>query len=157
MKKTKAIPLQVEAWAQHDGDHIEIERGQIEYVSQFKYFGSISAVGLTMQPEIANRIAKAGNAFHKLIKLWGDKHLSREVKCTVYTTVVQATLLYGCETWAAPKALTSGLDTFQMRCLRRICGISLWEKKTNKFIRGLCKIEAISTTVKYCRLLWLAT
>ena len=37
------------------------------------------------------------------------------MKGTVFYTVVQATLLYGWETWAVP--LISDLDTFQMRCL----------------------------------------
>ena len=50
--------LQAAALAQHDGGHI-IERGQIEYVAQFKYHGSISSVGLTMKPEMAKRMAKA--------------------------------------------------------------------------------------------------
>ena len=155
LKKTKVMPLQAEAWAHHEGDQIGIERGQIAYVQQFKYLGSIFSVGLTMQSEIANRLAKAGSAFHRLTRLWGDKHLSREVKCSVYKTIVQATLLYGCESWAVPKGLISGLDTFQMRCLRRICGISLRQRKTNEFIRELCKIEAISSLVKYRRLRWL--
>ena len=155
LKKTKVMPLQVEALAQHVGDHIDIERGQIEYVSQFKYLGSISSVGLTMHPEIANRLAKAGSAFHRLAKLWGDKFLSRKVKCAVYKTIVQATLLYGCETWAVPKALISQLDTFQMRCLRRICGISLWQRKTNESVRSSCDIEAVSSIIKYRRLRWL--
>ena len=30
-EKTKVMPLQAEAWAQHDGDHIYMEGEQIEY------------------------------------------------------------------------------------------------------------------------------
>ena len=130
MSKTKAMPL-LEAM-QSDLNSIKLVRGSVEFVSQFKYLGSMSATGASMQPEIANRLAKAGGAFHKMIKLWGDKHLSRQL--CVYKAVVQATLLYGCESWAMPQSVLASLDTFQMSCLRRICGISLRERKTNQYI-----------------------
>ena len=155
LKKTKVMHLQADAGTECSGNQLSIARGQIEFVSQFKYLGSLSSVNLSMQPEIANRLAKAGGAFHGLVRLWGDKHLSRKVKLSIYKTVVQATLLYGCETWAVPKAMISMLDTFQMRCLRRICGISLWQKMTNESVRKMCSIEAISNIVQYRRLRWL--
>ena len=59
LEKTKVMPLWAEAWAQHEGDQIGIEKGQIAYVQQFKYLGSIFSVGLTMQSEIATKIGKS--------------------------------------------------------------------------------------------------
>ena len=152
LKKTKVMPLMGGTCSD---SHIAIDRGEVERVSHFKYLGSLSTTGLSMQPEISNRLAKAGSAFHGMTKLWSDKHLSREVKCSVYKSIVQATLLYACETWAVPKSMIASLDTFQMRCLRRMCGISLRQRMTNVSVRSLCKIEAISTMVSYRRLRWL--
>ena len=155
LKKTKVMPLLVSASTQHVSQHITIGRGGLEYVEQFKYLGSISSAGLSMQPEMSHRLARAGNAFHKLSRLWGDKHLAQSVKCSVYKTIVQATLLYGCETWAVPAAHISPLDTFQMRCLRRICRISLRQRRTNYDILESCTMESIRTLVAYRRLRWL--
>ena len=152
LKKTKIMPLLAAASTQQ---HLSTGRGSIEYVDQFKYLGSISAAGLAMQPEISHRLSQAGHAFQKLIKLWSDKHLARHVKCSIYKTIVQATLLYGCETWAVPAALLSHLDTFQMRCLRRISRISLRQKITNVDIRAACNTESVKVLVSYRRLRWL--
>ena len=154
-KKTKVMPLLPEVRADYEGSHLSIQRGQIEFVSQFKYLGSIDSVGLLHQPEVGSRLAKAGGAFHRLVRLWGDRHISRQTKLSVYKAVVQATLLYGCESWAVPLALIASLDTFQMRCLRRICGISLRQKRTSKSIRAECGIEAISNIARFRRLRWL--
>ena len=107
-----------------------------------------------MQSELSSRLSKAGHAFHKLSKLWKDKYIAREVKITVYKTVVQATLLYACETWAAPKAMLDSVESFQMRCLRRICKISLRQKMRSSNIMGLCKMESVYTIVKYRHLRW---
>lgn len=152
LKKTKVLPS-------FDGPstdkQLSIPRGAIDYVEQFKYLGSICLVGLSMQPEISNRLAKAGCAFHKLNRLWGDKHVSRQACCSVYKTIVQATLLYGCETWAVPQAMLDSLDIFQMRCLRRICHVSLMERWTNQSILESCQLRFIKATVSYRRLRWL--
>ena len=149
------MPVSVGVDAQHGDRQVVIGRGEVEYVPHFKYLGSLSSASLTMQPEIASRLAKAGSAFYRLNKAWADKFLSRDLKCSVYKSIVQATLLYACETWAAPKAMLASLDTFQMRCLRRICGISLRQHMTNESIRGHCQVEAVSTLVRYRRLRWL--
>ena len=100
-----------------------------------------------MQPEISARLAKAGNAFHRLNRLWADKHVSVQVRCSIDKTIVQATLLYGCETWAVTQALIHSLDTFQMRCLRRICHVSLREKRTNQSILEQCNINSVKALV----------
>ena len=152
LKKTKVMPLLSEV---SHGQQLVLSRGAIDYVEHFRYLGSTCSAGLSMQPEISARIAKAGAAFHRLNKLWSDKHVSRRVRCSIYKTIVQATLVYGCETWAVPQGLLDSLDTFQMRCLRRICHISLREKRTNQSILAECQINSVSATVHYRRLRWL--
>ena len=137
MNSPKPLPRPgIAVWQAHEDQHVCLNRGNIEFVSQFKYLGSMSSAWQSSHAEMSS-------AFHRLIGLWGDKHISRQVKVSVYEAIVQATLLYGCEAWAAPKALIKPLDVFQMRCLRRICGISLREKKTNSWVRGQCGFEAI--------------
>ena len=66
----------------------------------------------------------AAFAFQRLKAFWKDKHVKEHVKLKVYKAVVQATLLYACETWAATSSTVKALDVFQMQCLRRVFGIS---------------------------------
>ncbi|BDA43572.1 hypothetical protein COCOBI_04-5840 [Coccomyxa sp. Obi] len=93
----------------------------------FKYLGSICSADMSMQPEIASRLSRAGGAYHKLsrLKVWKDKNISLKIKVILYKVIVQSTLLYGCETWAVTNEDIRKLEVFQMRCLRRILGISL--------------------------------
>ena len=152
-KKTQVMPLGKLADSQKPS--IMLERGQIESVEEFKYLGSINASSLSMQPELSSRLKKAGHAFHKLSKFWKDRYLARDVKLAVYKTVVQATLLYACETWAVPKAMLDSLESFQMRCLRKICSLSLLQRVRNDAILDMCKMETVHNLVSYRRLRWL--
>ena len=74
----------------------------IELVSQCKNLGSMSSAGLAPQSEMTARLSKAGSVFHRLTRLWGNRHILRQVKVSVYKAIAQAILLYGSEAWAAP-------------------------------------------------------
>ncbi len=95
------------------------------------------------------------HAFHKLFRLWKDRYLAQSVKLSKYKAIVLATLLYGCESWAVSKDQLQKLGTFHMRCLRRICGLTLWQRKRNQDILAACKMETIEALVKFRRLRWL--
>ena len=68
LKRTKVVPISVEAGPRHEGDHFGIDRGEVDHVTQYEYLGYMSSVGLTLQPEICQRLAKVGSAFHRLSK-----------------------------------------------------------------------------------------
>lgn len=89
---------------------------------------------ISMQAEVSHRLSRAGHAFVRLNRVWKDQHLSKGVKCSIYKSIVLATLLYGCETWAVTQAQRHDMNVFHMSCLRRICHISLRERRTNDSI-----------------------
>ena len=62
MKKTKVMSVGHASMAS-----VQLHRGSIEPVDQFKYLGSISAHDISMQPELTHvqRLCKAGQACHK--------------------------------------------------------------------------------------------
>lgn len=93
LKKTKAMPLLAGEGSSHEVTSLSIDRGEVEYVSQSKSLGSITTSGLAPEPEIANRLAKAGSAFHGFDRLWADYYVSKEVNCSIYKTIVQTTML----------------------------------------------------------------
>ncbi len=53
--------------------------------------------------DIQRRIALASAVFHKLAKVCYAIDISRKIKVTLFKTLVQSTLLYGCETWKLTK------------------------------------------------------
>ena len=50
----------------------------------------------------------------------------------MYNACVLSTLLYGCETWTAYARQERRLNSFHLRCLRRILGISWQDRVPNK-------------------------
>ena len=115
---------------------------EIEQVSKFKYLGSMQTPDLSVKAEVSNRLASAANAWLKLSKLhvWDDECISRGIKCTSYKVIVQSTLLYASETWAFPKQQMHRLDVFQMKCLRKICKVSLKDRIRNETILPVSQI-----------------
>ena len=109
IKKTKVMGV-----GYSEPSDVVLSRGCIEAVRQFKYLGGALSSDNSLQPELAMRLSKAAGAFHKLHKLWGDAHLAKTVKCSVYKSVVLATLLYGCETWAASQSQVADLQTLNV-------------------------------------------
>ena len=57
--------------------------------------------------------------------------LSVKTKMAVYNACVISTLLYGSETWTTYAGQERRLNTFHLRSIRRILGISWQEKVTN--------------------------
>ncbi len=110
-----------------------------------------------MQPEIANILRSAGCAYHRLQKLnvWQDKNISFKTKLVLYKVIVQSALLYGYETWAVTEVDAQKLEVFQMRCLRRLCGLSLKDRVPNTQIRATCNIPPILSLIRFRRLRWL--
>ena len=143
--------------AQHCTEPVQVAEHEIEQVSKFKYLGSMQTSDLSVNAEVSNRLASAANAWLKLSKLhvWDDECISRGIKCTLYKVIVQSTLLYASETWAFPKQQMHRLDVFQMKCLRKICKVSLKDRLRNETILGWCKVASVSNIVSHRRLRWL--
>ena len=131
---------------QHSGDHLkplQIAQHEIEH-------------------ELCHRsdvcmLPSAANAWLKLSRLhvWDDDCISRGIKCTLYKVIVQSTLLYASETWAFPKQQVHRLEVFQMKCLRKICKISLKDKIRNDYVLGWCNVARVANVVSHRRLRWL--
>ena len=123
--RIKVMHLSADAANATQNAAFHISRGEISYAEQYRYLGSISLHDVFMQAEVSYRLSRAGHAFVKLNRVWTDQHLLKGIKCSIYKSIVLATLLYGCEIWAVTQGQRHNMDMFQMSCLRRICHISL--------------------------------
>jgi len=58
-----------------------------------------------------------------LSNIWNTKHLSVQTKVRVYQTLVLSILLYASETWTSLASDMRAIESFHMKCQRRILGI----------------------------------
>jgi len=120
LKKTNVMGQDTE-----DTPVIAIDDYELDVVHQFTYLGSTISDNLSLETEIDRRIGKAATTLSRLTKrVWESKKLTVKTKMAVYNACVVSTLLYGSETWTTYASQERRLNSFHMRCLRRILGIS---------------------------------
>ena len=107
---------------------------KLETVQNFKYLGAIvSDEG--SRPEILARIAMTTAALAKLQPIWRDKSISLISKIKLMRSLVHSVFLYACETWTLTADLAKRIQAMEMRCLRRLLGISYLDHITNEEVR----------------------
>ena len=73
----------------------------------------------------------------------------------VYIACVISTLLYGSETWTTYAGQESRFNTYHLRSIRRILGISWLDKVTNADVLSRAGLPSMHTRLKQRRLRWL--
>ena len=111
---------------------ITIDNYELDAVCQFTYLGSTITDNLSLDAEIDKRIGKAASTLARLTaRVWTSPKLSVKTKMAVYNACVISTLLYGSETWTTYAGQERRLNSFHLRSIRRILGISWQDKVTN--------------------------
>ena len=130
-------------------------RGEhVESVDEFAYLGSQVSCDGSLHVEINNRIARAGKAFHMLLRCFRSKSIERRTKVAVYKACVLPCLLYGSETWPVLKEHIQRLHVFHMNCLRRICRLSR-RRVNNQSVLEQCRCDSMDMMLHAARLRWL--
>ena len=108
---------------------INIDNVTLDAVDSFTYLGSTIESNLSLDAEINTRIAKAAAVMSKLNRrVWQNNNLTQMTKPCVYQACVLSTLLYSSEAWTTYTRQEKKLNSFHLRCLRRILDIS-WQDK----------------------------
>ena len=107
----------------------------LEAVTNFKYLGAIVTDEGTKR-EVLSRIAQATSALTKLKTVWKDRKITSKHRCQILRSIVTSTFLYACETWTLTAELERRIQTFEMRCYRKIFGISFRDRVTNEDVRN---------------------
>ena len=154
-KKTKVLVVGKDAAEQSPHAVITIRGKVLDVVSQFNYLGSMFTPDGMLVTEIAHRVASASSAFARLhqAKIWSSKAMSLPTKLQFLQTIVMTVLLYSGETWSLLDKHLHQLSVFHMRCLRRICGISLLDHITNSVI-WRCETFPVESQLRSKRLRW---
>ena len=125
----------------------------IKVVSHFQYLGSIVQNDRGMDTEINSRICKATSAFQSLFRtLWYQRKIKTSTKLRILNSVILPTLLYGLESTVLLEPHVRHLESFVIRCLQIILGISVREKKHHTTICKMAKQQRISSILLHPRL-----
>ena len=117
-------------------------------VEIFVYLGSkVTKDGATTQ-NVSQRIQKANGVFVQLYPVWRNNKIWTRTKLRIFRNNVKAVLLYGSETWKVTKIITSKLQVFVSRCLRRILNIHWPEVISNEEVWRRAEEIEISTQIK---------
>ncbi|XP_048583704.1 uncharacterized protein LOC125563054 [Nematostella vectensis] len=151
LKKTKVMHLGSEI-----APTFTINDFTLDVVPQFTYLGSTTSANGCLDVELGKRIGKAVTTMTKLSsRVWENKKLTISTKITVYRACILSTLLYGSESWTTYARQEKRLNTFHMRCLRRILGIHWSDKVTNNEVLERSGLPTLFTLLRQRRLRWL--
>ena len=99
-----------------------------------------------MDTEINSRICKALSAFQSLSHiLWHQHKIQTRTKVRVLNSVILSTLLYGLESSVLLEPFVRCFESFVVRCLWIILGISVKQKKRHTTICKMAKQQRISS------------
>ena len=154
LKKTEVL-FQPRPGSNYNPPPVMIGDHPLSYVSNFKYLGSFLSNNATVDADVSHRISKASAAFGKLYnRLWQRHEIKLTTKVAVYKVVVLSVLLYGCESWTLLRRNLKSLESFHLRCLRRICGIQWTDYIPNTEVLSRCNISGIESFVMKCQFHW---
>ena len=127
----------------------------LENVQNFNYLGSTISRSGDMSPELNNRLGRAASTFNNLLPIMRQKSIRLSTKLAIYRAAVITTLLYGAEAWNTTVAEEKRLAAFHTRCLRRILGVSWYDRMTNKEVFDRTGDTSLIDYLRQKRLRWL--
>ena len=135
---------------------ITIDDYELDVVEQFIYLGSIITDNLSLDAGIDKRIGKAVTTLARLtLRLWTNPKLTLKTKMVVYSACVVSTLMYGSETWTTYARQEKRLNSFHLRSIRRILGISWQDGVSNAEVLSRSNLPSMFTLLRQRRLRWL--
>ena len=155
MEKTKVLAVG-EQQDPAELSSILLQDQALEEVESFPYLGSEVGQSARVEKEVTVRVNKASTVYQMLRrKVFRSRYLSKSTKLRVFRTMVMSTLLYGAETWPVTQKDIHRLTTFQMRCLRDILGLTLWDRRRNVDVLEECGETTVRDQLRLKRLQWL--
>jgi len=121
---------------------------EIERVNQFVYLGSCFNEYDDDVDDINRRIQKANGSTARIRKMLLNRNTPRRLKVKMIMTFVYPTVSYGCETWALDKDTKSHLDTWWMKLMRRIRGVTKEDRLRSRVILKDLKASKLSEMIE---------
>ena len=103
----------------------------LETVTNFTYLWAI-----VTDKGTSNKNSASNTALTKLKTVWKDRKITSKHRIQILRSIMTSTFLYACETWTLTAELERRIQTFEMRCYRKIFGISFRDRITNEYVRN---------------------
>ncbi|KAK2174744.1 hypothetical protein NP493_779g00002 [Ridgeia piscesae] len=137
---------------------IRVNGEKIDCVNRFKYLGAIIA-DEGSKPEILATIAQATAALAKLKIIWNDRNIALSSKIRLMRSLVMSIFLYAWEFWTLTADKERRILAMEMRCLRKLLGITYRDHISNEKVRSRTRQATgphadLLTTVKRLKLKW---
>ena len=158
VSKTKILAVEEQSKDQQARDQTTITlQGQaLEEVEPFSYLGSEVGQSAKVEKEVVVRLEKTGKVYQMWRrKVFRSRNLGKAIKLQAFRTMIMSVLLYGAETWPVTQHDIRKLKTFQMRCLRYILGLTLWDMHRNVDILKVAGELPVEEQLRHMRLQWL--
>ena len=128
---------------------ITIDNYQLEVVHEFTYLGSTITDNLSLDAEINKCISKVAMTLGRLATcVWENPKVTTKTKMAVYNACVVSTLLYRSEAWTTYSKQERKLNSFHLRCLCHILGISWRDKVPNSEVLDHARLPTMNTLLR---------
>ena len=127
----------------------------LKQVEKFAYLGVAFTSDGRQDKELDTRISKARavmRALHYSVVI--KRELSKKAKLSIVKAVFVPILTYGHESWVMTKRVRSQVQASEMRFLRRIEGVTLFNKMRNSEIWEFLNIEPLLLRIERSQLRW---
>ena len=132
---------------------LQVNGATLKQVEKFKYLGVAFTSDGRQDEELDTRIGKASAVMRVLhYSVVMRRELSKKAKLSIFKTVFVPILTYGHESWVVTDRMRSQVQESEMRFLRRIEGVILFNKVRSSEIRKSLNIEPLLLRIKRSQL-----
>ena len=134
---------------------LQVNGATLKQVEKFKYLGVAFTSDERQDEELDTRIGKASavmRALHYSVVM--KRELSKKAKLSIFKAFFVPILTYGHESWVMTKRVRSQVQASEMRFLRRIEGVTLFNKVRSSEIQKSLNIEPLLLRIERSQLRW---
>lgn len=132
-----------------------IDNCVLKVVPEFKYLGAFISNNCSLDYELNYRISQANMSYGRFrIRVFENHNICLKTKVRVYRAVCLSALLYGAEAWVLYRKQTNKLESFHIRSLQRMLGLTWRDKVTHSTILQRCDITSIEAMLVQRQLRW---
>ena len=134
---------------------LQVTGATLKQVEKFKYYGVAFTSDGRQDEELDTRIGKASavmRALHYSVVM--KRELSKKAKLSIFKADFVPILTYGHESCVMTERMRSQMQASEMRFLRRIEGVTLFNKVRSSEIRKSLNIEPLLLRIERSQLRW---
>ena len=132
---------------------LQVNGATLKQEEKFKYLGVAFTSDGRQDEELDTRIGKTSavmRALHYSVVM--KQELSKKTKLSIFKAVFVPIFTYGHESWAMTERMRSQVQAFEMRFLRRIEGVTLFNKVRSSEIRKSLNIKPLLLRIERSQL-----